>query len=534
MVAKDESADLKRFLIKASVIVGSGGLIFGYDIGVISGALGQIKDEFDLSSLEAGVVVSILYAGSVFGSSFGGQLCDSIGRWRTIQIQNFVFILGAIMTGLATDLATLCVGRFTIGIASALSGIADVPYLTEIAPVEYRGFLASQYEMLVSLGIIISFIVDLIFSGLSYGWRIAFLIPVGAALAQSVGLFWLPESPKWLIENRKLPEAKNALAQMYGSEAIEEKAENANITENLKERLSDQGSVIEKSIVQDILDYRQAKKAFDQTGGEVKRQQCCGPKMLAVEEKRQFDEYTYALFVAIFVQFLSQVTGANVIRNYAPTIFEDGGVSDTLSLIYNVLFGVVKFVFTAISINYIDIVGRLKLFLYSIWLVGFGMLFLTVASVSSSGGNLSQPAVFVVGCCLIYAGFGLGYGPVPWVLSSEMFPALIRGRVMCLSLIASNVTQLVTNLVFLPMVDGITSAGAFSFFLLMNVFALVFTLSFVVETKEITHDIVLKRLNAKYTESLKMWSSLQCFRIFCNKPDELDGLLLHERSESTA
>eukprot|EP01039_Chlorochromonas_danica_P015322 gene15322-17990_t len=191
------SSDQERsFLFKAAVIVGSGGLIFGYDIGVISGTLGALTDHFGLSGYEQGLVVSILNAGSIVGCIFGGPLCDMLGRWKTIQIQNAIFVLGALLTGLANDLPTLCIGRFLVGVASALSGLADVPYLVEVSPAEYRGFLSGQYEILVAVGVLMSFCLDLAFSTFRSGWRGAVIFPSILAVAQSFAMLLLPESPK--------------------------------------------------------------------------------------------------------------------------------------------------------------------------------------------------------------------------------------------------------------------------------------------------------------------------------------------------
>jgi MFS family permease len=511
----------RQFLIRAGIIVGSGGLIFGYDIGVISGTLSRITDTFDLASYEVGLVVAILYVGSILGSILGGPLCDYLGRWRTIHIQNFLFILGSFLTGLATNLTTLCIGRFVVGIASAVSGIADVPYLNEISPPQYRGILSSQYEIAVSVGVLVSFAVALALSGLDYGWRVAFLLPSAAALLQSLGMFLLPESPRWLVEKGKLDKANVALCSIYGDAYLIHCAnldrENEEVPQEVREYLravdrtskltalsSAVGAVDESAHDTNTESSASAlnpKAASQQSHSVSSLQGSTALRALFQKEQHVLKQYQYPIYLIIVVQVLAQVTGGNVIRNYAPTIFEDGGVSNTMSLLFNLLFGVVKTIFTFASIAYIDTTGRLTLLVYGIVLVAGGMLFLAICSLTSASGNISNVPAFVVGCALVYAGFGLGYGPVPWVLSAEMFPTLIRGRIMSLSLLASNVAQLVVNFLFLPMTEGLTTSGTFFLFVALNILTFFFAKKFLVETKEIAPDEILASLLDRYDHS---------------------------------
>jgi MFS family permease len=549
---------LRYFLYRAVVIVGSGGLIFGYDIGVISGTLPSIKDDFNLSGYEEGLVVSILYAGSIIGSIFGGPLCDSIGRWKTIQFQNLVFIFGALLTGLAPNLSSLCVGRFFVGVASAISGLADVPYLTEIAPAEYRGILSGQYEILVGAGILLSFILDLAFVSFSSGWRIAFLLPGIFALLQSFGLFLLPESPKWLKAKGRHDEAKKVLILIYGEEEYRlhekeittvEVERRVSITEGFESNSSSHPIVTSALHSSSISAYQEESRHNDADNNRTRDEDEEQSKRsraplehttresstispshnhdkhehsslddfshaitdLLSQQNELLKEYRYSIFVIIMIQILSQITGANIIRNYAPTIFEDSGVSEGLALFYNVLLGIIKLLFTIIAVVYIESTGRRKFLLFGIFWVTIGMLFLTIASLVSSDCNLNNPVLFVIGCSFVYAGFGFGYGPIPWVLSSEMVPTIIRGRVLCISLIASNLTQLIMNFLFIPMSLYMTSAGTFGTFLVLNIITFYYSWHFIVETKEILPSAILIALKEKYNGFKNAsWTELYC------------------------
>lgn len=447
----------RKFLIKVGVIVGSGGFLFGYDIGVIANTIGTLNDQFHLNGIEEGAIVAAIYAGAIFGSLFGGQLCDYFGRWKTIHIQNIIFIIGAIITGGAIDIGTLFVGRFIVGIASAISGIADIPYLQEIAPARYRGLLSGQYEILVGVGVLIAFAVGFILSPYSYGWRIAFILPSGGAVLQSIGMLYLPESPKWLLEKGKVEEAKAALLIIYGRTDLvnsisDNSYRNSDDDSSRKSELREFHNVLlafaspdpitgiapvpiltidENNKIVEVDEEETKKAAINDTNvgknsntelsqmskkssGKISSGRAEVHEKSFKEEIGVIQDYNYSIFIIVMIQILSQITGGVVIRNYAATIFEDGGVSTGAALGYNVILGVVKLVFTIVSVLYIEKTGRRSLLLYGIVIVGIGMLFLFLVSVGvqathSDAGN--YVGVYIVGCALTLGGYGIGYGP---------------------------------------------------------------------------------------------------------------------------
>jgi MFS family permease len=583
------------FLIKAAAIVGSGGLIFGYDIGVISGTLPALSKDFNMNGYEQGLVVSILNAGSIVGCLFGGPLCDIIGRWKAIQIQNLIFIIGALISGLSTNLASLCVGRFLVGVASSISGLADVPYLTEIAPPEYRGIISGQYETLVAFGVLLSFCIALPLSNITIGWRIAFILPGFFALLQSLLLSLLPESPKWLLAKGYYSQARTALAIIYGEERMQywiqqhqQEPESLIVTlptttiTTMNTPPSSSSSPIIKSQDDcpiDVLEYLvaiQHQKQSQSTQQHQQHQQSSklnssinssplivvkseseilkppshlnhhllshehqdhcrqnshshhqshhhsqsisqealeqlyqedtalsqhksnNPFTLTSEEKGLFQIYRYPIFMILFIQFLSQST--TTVRNYAPIIFEESGASQTWSLVLNILLGIVKLFFTTLAVFYIEEGGRWQFLVGGIIVVIMGTLFLTIASAISNGGNIQSPSLFIAGCALIYAGFGFSYGPIPWILSSEMVPTAIRGRVMSLSLISSNLSQLITGFIFLPMTESVTSTGLFAFFTVINIINGLYCYTYLIETKDVTPHSILEQLLFRYRE----------------------------------
>lgn len=523
------------FLIKAGLIIGSGGFIFGYDIGVIAGILEQLKLRFELNDVEVGFAVSILYIGSMVASIFGGYLCDSIGRWKTIQVQNVLFIIGALLTSTATSFSVLCLGRFIVGIASALSGIADVPYLNEISPPAYRGLISSIYEMAISIGVLTSFISTLFLSSTDeygYGWRIAFLIPAIIAVFQSIGMVYLPESPQWLLYKGNIEELEVALSQIYGYQLIhticsstKDSRDDMHLTQELKDFLEAKEIKIHNiSIINEEGDLARPRTisrsksaanvpmtsnkevnyiSVNTVNTDNNIQNNCPQTWFQEDELSLLKEYRYTILIIVIIQILSQITGGNVIRNYAPIIFENAGVNDFTSLLFNLCFGVIKVACTFISITSMDNIGRMKLLTLGICLVTIGMLLLAISSIFSISHNISSLSTFLTGCCLITMGFSIGYGPIPWVLSVEMLPTAIRGRIMSVSLLSCNLAQLVSNFVFLPMCTNLGATTTFSVFVCLNIFTFLFVKYFLVETKEISSIEILHNLQDRYNCTMK-------------------------------
>jgi len=602
---KESTLSQNLFLIKAGIIVGSGGLIFGYDIGVIAGILQQLKDNFHLNDIEIGFSVSVLYVGSILGSIFGGILCDNLGRWNTIQIQNILFVIGALLSGLANNFIILCFGRFIIGIASAISGIADVPYLNEISPPAYRGFLSSQYEMAISIGVLLSFTSTLFLSNYDYGWRIAFLIPSVIACMQSICMYFLPESPQWLLYKDMIDELQIALSSIYGKLFIEklclltkdERDEDNSMIHQLPTELKEfldardkklfalqiiqeenlsrprkisrsksasnvpmnNKNIEYESINNDMLtsdtdsncgdssqyqDYdlhhhhhtNHSNDSYNSSNSDDKvqlKQQhglfsdyTCAKinnnnnhnssnssmfsfsnfsyqNLFPDDEYIILKEYRYVILLIIIIQILAQITGGNIIRNYATIIFENAGISQYYSLLFNLIFGIIKVISTLLSITCMDNMGRLSLFTFGIYFVTAGMLIVVISSFYSMNNNIFSLYLFLIGCCFVTMGFSIGYGPIPWVLSAEMFPTSIRGRIMSLSLIACNITQLIINFSFLPMLDTFGVTITFILFLLFNIIAYYIIKIYLVETKEISPNEILQNLNEKYQQNMK-------------------------------
>ena len=229
IVPDSTASSLSPFVIKSTIVASLGGILFGYDMGVVSGALPQLAVDFDLTPNQEEEVVSLLYLGGGFGAALGGYICDRMGRRYAIILTDMVFLTGATILALAPSIQMVLLGRFVVGFGVAVSGIADVAYLHEIAPPKFRGALVSCNEACISLGFLLAYIAayfltkkEIDENGEPFdedinGWRYMFGIGGVFAVLQFIGMLFMPESPVWLKEQGHFEEALKVRNQIYGT-----------------------------------------------------------------------------------------------------------------------------------------------------------------------------------------------------------------------------------------------------------------------------------------------------------------------------
>ncbi len=427
----------KRFVYLAASISALGGLLFGYDIGVISGAILFIKEEFSLSSGMEEIVVSSVLLGSLIGAMVGGTLADRFGRRRLLMLTAAVFGLGAIGAALAPGTALLIVARIVAGTAIGIASFVAPLYISEIAPVDIRGKLVSINQVALTGGIVISYFIDYIFAG-SQAWRWMFALAVIPAAAFGFGLMLIPNSPRWLVGHGELDLARIALKRIRSPEQVES----------------------------ELVEIQQS----------VAQQKGHWSELLSPDLRP-------AMIVGVGLAIAQQVTGINTVIYYAPTIFKfDHLSSASTAILASVGVGIVNVVLTLVAMQLIDRVGRRPLLLVSLAGMALSLFVLGLAfSLPQLSGSLGWIAVTSLS---VYVGsFAVGLGPVFWLMLSEIYPLRIRGRAMSVGTATNWSFNLIVALSFLTLTQIIGKPATFWLYGVVSIGAWLFAYLLVPETR---------------------------------------------------
>lgn len=429
---------MKFYLISA--VAALGGLLFGYDTGVISGALLFIRQVMSLSATMQGIVVAIALAGAAIGAAGAGSLSDHFGRRRVILGAGLLFILGALISAIAQDVAILLIGRFLIGIAIGIASMLTPLYLAEIARAEDRGAIVSLNQLCITLGILVSYLVGYALAHASGGWRWMLALGAVPGLILAAGMMVLPESPRWLAGHGRVADAEAVLHDLRGTSDVSQEL-NALRTDIAREG-------------------RRVASAAELLSPRLRR----------------------PLIIGIGLAMFQQITGINTVIYFAPTIFQSAGLpSAATSILATAGVGVVNVIMTLVSIRLIDRLGRRQLLFWSLGGMAATLLILSGAFYAGASGNLAWIAVASVA---VFVGFfAIGLGPVFWLLIAEIFPLAVRGRAMSLATVANWVFNLIVSATFLNLDAAIGSAGAFLVYAVLSLAALVFIVMMVPETK---------------------------------------------------
>lgn len=422
-----------------SAIAAVGGLLFGYDTGVISGALLFIKETWTLTAFEQGWIVSSVLVGAILGAVLSGNLTDRLGRKKIIVITALAFFVGSLATALARSPLELMIYRGLIGFAIGIASYTVPLYISEIAPDDKRGALVSLNQLAITVGIVLSYLIDGVFAKVEHGWRYMMGVGVVPALLLAAGMLLVPETPRWLISRGRAEKAKEALRRIYGD--CDEAAEVSKIRGSMLHE--EQGSFRE----------------------------------LAAKWMRP------ALIVGIGLMFIQQATGINTIIYYAPTIFQLAGFESEVSAISaTVGIGVINVLMTIVSIRLLDKLGRKPLLYIGLCGMIASLAVLGEAFYSGSAGGALK-VVSVLSLIVYVAAFAVSLGPICWLVISEIYPTQIRGLAMSVATVANWGFNLVVALTFLPLVEFLGTAYTFWGFAVVGVWALWFCKAKVPETK---------------------------------------------------
>jgi sugar porter (SP) family MFS transporter len=429
-------------VVFTSAITALGGLLFGYDTGVVSGALLFLHTSFgNLSSFELELVTSVLLIGAAVGAFGAGRLADLIGRRPTILITAVVFTAGVLGAAFAPVFAFLIVMRFVIGLAVGSSSMVVPLYIGEVAPPRVRGALVSFNQLAITMGILVSYLVDYGLSS-SENWRLMFGLAAIPAILLFVGMLTQAESPAWLVRAKREDDARRVLKRVRSKDHDVD------------------GEIAEiRSVASSEGSYR------DLLEPAIRR----------------------ALIVGIALAVFQQITGINTVIYYAPTLLHDAGFGNSAALLANVGNGIVNVGMTIVAIWLIDRVGRRVLLLTGTSGMVVGLT--TIALVFLIGGDhLSTPgAVIAILALAIYTGsFAIGLGPVFWLLISEFYPLRIRGKAMSVATIANWSANFVVTISFLTLLNAISNAGTFFLFAFLSLVALWYFNRNIPETKNLS------------------------------------------------
>jgi SP family galactose:H+ symporter-like MFS transporter len=421
-----------------AVIAALGGLLFGYDTGIIASALLFIKTDFDLTSFQQGMVVSAVPVGAIFGAALAGSLSDKYGRRRMILLAAALFIGGSVVSALAQGVTVLVVARVFIGFAIGLASATCPVYISEVAPAALRGRLVTLFQLAVTVGILVAYVVGLALepSG-SWEWMLA----LGAvpALLLGAGILAMPQSPRWLVMIGDSIQARKELLQLRET------------TEAVEAELSE----IEASIDTEKGSYRDLR----------------APAVKA------------ALVVGVGLAVLQQVTGINTVIYYAPTIIQDTGIdSDSAAILASIGVGVVNVLATVAALWLVSRFGRRPLLVVGVTGMVIALILLGVAfEVGSGGEGLASLAVIAL---MVYVGaFAISLGPIFWILNAEIYPLKARGHAAGVGTMANWTSNFLVSLTFLPLINWLGSAPTFWFYAAVGIFTIFFCLRFVPETK---------------------------------------------------
>ena len=428
-------------LVRIAAIAAIGGLLFGYDTGVISGALLYIKDDLHAGDFEQQAIVSVLLLGAIVGAVCSGYLADRISRRWTKVISGTIYVIGALGCAFAVNAEMLIGFRFVLGLSVGTASFVSPLYISEVAPPRVRGGLVSFNQLAITSGILISYIVNFLFKGFEENWRWMLGVAAIPGAALAVGMLTVPHTPRWLMLDGQETRSRRVLGRL---------------------RADDEEADIDK----ELDDIRAANE----------RERGSSFRDLLGDRLRPLLWIGFAL--AVFQQFV----GVNTVIYYAPTILADTGLTKSSSITQTVFVGVTNVVFTVVAVLLLDRVGRRKLLLTGVGGLLVGLLILAAYFWSPT---LQQDAPYLAlgGLLLFIASFAVGLGPVFWLMISEIYPIGVRSKAMSVSTVANWGANFLVAATFLSLSNAITRQGSFLLYAGFAVIALIFFAARVPETR---------------------------------------------------
>lgn len=431
------------------MIAGLSGFLFGYDEGIIAGALSALRADLAMSPWVEGLVTAAVPLGSLAG----GRIASSLGRRGALITAGALFALGALLSAFAASQEALGLARLTLGLAIGVAAVAAPLYIAENAPARRRGMLVSFYQLAITLGILGAYVAGF---GLGDNWRTMFLIGVVPGVVLAAAMFTLRDTPRWLMLRGREAEARAAL---------------------IRASRSDGQTDCDSAIDRQLAEIRQSVSGAAQTAG-----------WRSLFSRRVLP----ATIVGVGLFVLQQLSGINAVIYYAPLVFREAGFDGhATQLLATIGVGVINVAMTIVSMLLIDRVGR-RLMLY----LGFAGTALSLAVIACAAAFQTPwlNAIALAGLFVYIAAFALSVGPIPWLMMAEIFPLEVRPLGMGLASIANWTFNAIVVAVFPIALGAFGLASVFSFFAAACLAGLLFTRYCVTETAGDTLEAIEKRL----------------------------------------
>ncbi len=377
----------KNMVVVIASVAAIGGLLFGFDTGIISGAIPFLQQNFDLPNSMVENITTAALLGAVIGAMFTGRLTDVLGRKKIILITALIFIIGAIWSGASSNPKELMAARFVVGLAIGISSFSVPLYISEISPADKRGQLVSLFQLLITIGILASYLTDLAFAknDVVSSWRPMLYSGVVPGLLLFLGMLFLPETPRWLMSKGLKAKAKEILKRIEAPEKVD-------------------------------LAINEIQKELEKDTQKVKFNEIFKPWL------------KFPLMIAIVIMFFQQFVGINTVIYYSPKIFMIAGFDGARAAIWgSVSVGLVNVLFTILAIYLVDRWGRRRLYFVGlsgivVALIALGLSFIFNNTLGTSGKWLT-----IIFTWIYIAFFAISIGPLGWLIISEIFPLRVRG-----------------------------------------------------------------------------------------------------------
>ncbi|PIN23501.1 putative transporter (major facilitator superfamily) [Handroanthus impetiginosus] len=445
-----------------------GGLLYGYDIGATSSATISIQSPtssgiswYNLSSVEVGLITSGSLYGALIGSILAFNVADFLGRRRELVVSSLMYLIGALVTALAPNFVIMVIGRFIYGIGIGLAMHAAPMYIAETAPSQIRGLLISLKEFFIVLGMLEGYIAGSLLVDAYVGWRYMYGVSSPLSLIMGIGMWWLPASPRWIL-----------LRAIQGKGDVQDLRKTA-ITCLCRLRGNAIGDSAPQKVDEILSELSHLREEEEATIAEMFQGKCLK-----------------ALMIGCGLVLFQQITGQPSVLYYAATIFQSAGFSAASDATRaSILLGFLKLIMTGAAVLVVDRLGRRPLLLGGV--SGIVISLFLLGSYYTYLHNI--PAVAVIALLLYVGCYQLSFGPIGWLMISEIFPLRLRGRGLSIAVLVNFGANALVTFAFSPLEELLGAGVVFFIFGVIAVLSLVFIFFMIPETKGLT----LEEIEAK-------------------------------------